>query len=176
MPESCEAGFIAIAEAMKRSAKGQVEATKPFGYLEGEVSSESPLKIRVDQKLELVEEQLILTNAVRDHYVFLEAYDNEKDSDQQGDGHHVTEKQNQNHIHKLVNVPVSTSGGTGTANGATETQSSEGDHDHDYKGGVFKVKLGLKKGEKVHLLQVDGGQHFIVLDRKDPPKGKEGSD
>jgi len=172
---------------MQQAAKGVIYAEKPFAYLQGTVSGTDPLKIRVDQKLELVEEQLILTNAVRDHHVFLEAYDNEKAYDDGGAGHHVSEIQNQDHSHEIQNVPVDTTvtitapqpgagTGTGFANGRTEDQSQETDHDHNYKGGVFKFKLGLKKDEKVHLLQVDGGQHFIVLDRVDPPTGKEGSD
>ena len=39
-------------------------------------------------------------------------------------------------------------------------------HSHEYKGKkTFKVHLGLKKGEKVMLLRMQGGQKFIVLDR-----------
>lgn len=39
-------------------------------------------------------------------------------------------------------------------------------HNHDYKGTKsFKVHLGLKAGEKVILIRVQGGQKYIVLDR-----------
>ena len=42
----------------------------------------------------------------------------------------------------------------------------EAEHLHDYKGTkAFRVHLGLKAGEKVILLRVQGGQQFIVLDR-----------
>ena len=165
------ADCTALVGVMQKAAAGVLDAAKLFSYMEGEVTGTDPLKIRVDQKLELVEEQLILTNAVRDHYVFMETYDNEKDSDQQGDGYHVTEKQNQDHRHNFMDATT-----PAAVPNITDTQSGETDHDHNYKGGVVKMKYGLKRGEKVHLLQVDGGQHFIVLDRKDPPKGKEGSD
>lgn len=50
------------------------------------------------------------------------------------------------------------SGGSGEASFAP--------HNHAYKGTKsFKVHLGLKAGEKVMLIRVQGGQKFIVLDR-----------
>lgn len=43
-------------------------------------------------------------------------------------------------------------------------------HDHDYKGRKkFLIHNGLKMGEKVILLQLQGGQQFIVLDRINDP-------
>lgn len=54
---------------VKRAAIEAVLAMKPFSFVLGTVSSASPLKIRVDQKLELSAPQLVLTNAVRDHTV-----------------------------------------------------------------------------------------------------------
>lgn len=43
-------------------------------------------------------------------------------------------------------------------------------HDHDYKGRKkFLIHNGLKMGEKVILLQLQGGQQYIVLDRVDDP-------
>lgn len=46
-----------------------------------------------------------------------------------------------------------------------QTESSDG-HTHNYLGTkAFKVLNGLKKGEKVILLRVQGGQKYIVLDR-----------
>lgn len=39
-------------------------------------------------------------------------------------------------------------------------------HSHEYKGKKsFKVHLGLKEGEAVILLRIQGGQKYIVLDR-----------
>ncbi|MBQ8793795.1 MAG: DUF2577 domain-containing protein, partial [Clostridia bacterium] len=46
---------------------------KPFAFSLGEVTSVAPLKVRVDQKLELTSSQLILTNAVRDYTVTMTA-------------------------------------------------------------------------------------------------------
>ncbi|MDS1029161.1 DUF2577 domain-containing protein [Bacillota bacterium LX-D] len=51
-----------------------------------------------------------------------------------------------------------TSGGSG--------DSSFSSHNHGYKGTkTFRIKQGLKVGEKVILVRVQGGQKFIVLDR-----------
>jgi hypothetical protein len=144
-------------------------AEKPFSLRFGEVTGVNPLKIKIDQHLEVGEAFLVLTDAVRDYYVKLEAYDS-KDENQD---YHITEKQNQDHRHQLLNIPVTVTPSAGVANGITETQNA--DHDHNYKGGVFKVRLGLKQGEKVILLQVQGGQSYVVLDRVNPPEGTEGS-
>ena len=54
---------------IKRAAVEAVKADKPFAFVFGRVTNTTPLKIRVDQKLELTEAQLILTNAVRNFTV-----------------------------------------------------------------------------------------------------------
>lgn len=59
-------GFL---EDVKRAAVEAVKAGKPFAFVLGKVTSAAPLKVQVDQKLELTEQQLILTNAVRDYTV-----------------------------------------------------------------------------------------------------------
>lgn len=59
-------GFL---ENVKRAAVEAVNAAKPFAFVLGKVTGTSPLKVQVDQKLELTAAQLILTNAVRDFTV-----------------------------------------------------------------------------------------------------------
>ena len=54
---------------VKRAAVEAVAADKPFALVYGKVTSVSPLKIQVDQKLTLSSAQLVLTNAVRDYTV-----------------------------------------------------------------------------------------------------------
>lgn len=56
---------------VKKAALEAVLASKPFAFTLGTVTSISPLKVKVDQKLELTKAQLILTNAVRDHTVYM---------------------------------------------------------------------------------------------------------
>lgn len=56
---------------VKRASVEAVRAGNPFAFTLGTVTSVSPLKVRVDQKLELAAAQLILTNAVRDYTVHM---------------------------------------------------------------------------------------------------------
>ena len=61
--------YNSFLEDVKRAAVGAVNASKPFSFLLGKVTSTSPLKIYVDQKFEVTSAQLILTNAVRNYTV-----------------------------------------------------------------------------------------------------------
>lgn len=56
-----------LVEAMKRAAKDEREASKPVNVYFGEVVSKSPLKINVEQKMVLGENQLILARNVTDY-------------------------------------------------------------------------------------------------------------
>lgn len=58
-----------IVKSFKKSSKETATALDPVQILFGEVTSIVPLKIMVEQRLPLEEEQLILTRAVRDHEV-----------------------------------------------------------------------------------------------------------
>ena len=60
-----------LVKAVKRAAIDAVMAQKPMAMCLGEVVSASPLKISVDQKMTLTAAQLMLTNAVRDHTVYM---------------------------------------------------------------------------------------------------------
>lgn len=54
---------------MKKSSKGVQNSSKPCDLIYGTVESVEPLKVRVDQKLLLKQEQLKLTRAVMDYEV-----------------------------------------------------------------------------------------------------------
>lgn len=56
-------------EVVKRAAVEAVEAGKPVVLLFGQVISDAPLKIQVDQKTILTEKMLILTRTVTDYEV-----------------------------------------------------------------------------------------------------------
>ena len=58
-----------FAVAIKKAGKKSIEAADPVHILFGEVTSITPLKIMVEQRLPLTERHLILTRAVRDHEV-----------------------------------------------------------------------------------------------------------
>lgn len=110
---------------VKRAAVEAVKAGSPFAFVLGTVTGTSPLTVRVDQKLELFAEQLILTNAVRDYTVEMTVDHHTEPADHGGEN-----------------------------------------HTHPYQGKKsFRVHLALKKGEQVIMLQTDGGQKYIILDR-----------
>jgi hypothetical protein len=99
------------------------------------VESVNPITVRVDQKLLLEEDDLILTHLVRDYDVDISVS-------------HETED------FELVEGVL------------TDIKS----HKHEYKGRKrITIHNGLKVGEDIVLLKVQGGQTYIVLDRyKDP--------
>lgn len=106
---------------IKQASAEAIEQGKPVNLIYGVVETTSPLAIRVDQKLLLQENFLVLCRQVTDHMVTMEVA-------------HSTEQAN--------------------------------NHNHDYTGvKTFKVLNGLKAGEKVMMIRMQGGQRFIVLDR-----------
>lgn len=58
-----------IVRSFKKSSKETSDAMDPVFVLFGEVTSASPLKITVEQRLPLEANHFILTHAVRDHEV-----------------------------------------------------------------------------------------------------------
>ncbi len=84
---------------IKRAAVEAVEASDPMRVWIGKVTSEKPLKIRIDQQTELTEDFLILSRDVTDYTVYMEV-------------NHVTEKMSggakdpsfQSHLHQYKGV------------------------------------------------------------------------
>ena len=126
---------------IKQASDEMAETKKPFSLLFGTVTSEEPnLKIFVNQKMTLDEQQLILTNNVRDYTVYMSTAED-----------HYTETEED-----ITTVP--------------EDYGMFRIHKHTYKGKKkWTVHLALKTGEKVILLRCDGGQKYIVLDRVEAP-------
>ena len=114
-----------------------VKASSPANMLFGKVISESPLKIKIDQKLILTSAQLALARDVTDYEIEMEPSLDEVPTS------HWTEE---------------TSGGSG--------DSAFAAHKHEIKGRKkFLVYNALKIDEEVILMQVAGGQKYIVIDR-----------
>lgn len=128
-----------MVELIKQAAVEAVKASNPCAIMFGKVTSITPLKINVEQRLTLDESHLILTSLVRDFSVDMTV-------------DHFTENDaflNTAHTHPSV------------ASGSFDST-----HKHAYKGKkTFQVHLGLVVGESVMLMQVQGGQKYIVLDR-----------
>ena len=58
-----------LVKAVKIAATDAIYAQKPMSMVLGKVAASNPLKISVDQKLTLTQEQLLLTDAVCDYEV-----------------------------------------------------------------------------------------------------------
>lgn len=56
-----------LVDAIKRAARDERESSKPVNVYFGEVISKSPLKINVEQKMVLGEQQLVLARNVTDY-------------------------------------------------------------------------------------------------------------
>lgn len=126
-----------LVKAIKKAAIEAVRASRPADVVFGTVISTNPLKIKVDQKLILTEKQLVLARDVTDYEVEMEPSLN-------GVPHyHLTETRE------------------GGANAAAYEE-----HDHEYRGRKhFIVYNALKTNEEVILIQMSGGQRYIVIDR-----------
>lgn len=139
--------FSQFHDMMKNVAVKAIEASEPSGIFFGTVLSASPLKIQVEQKMTLGAEFLVLSTLVQDFTVNMTV-------------DHKTEAETE-HTHEYFDSDT----GQGASGSQTRT-SDPTSHFHEFKGTKsFQVHLGLKAGEKVILLRVQGGQQFIVLDR-----------
>lgn len=128
-----------LLDNIKRAALQAVDSTNPAGLYFGTVDSTSPLTVTIDQKLTLGEKQLILSTLVQDFDVDLTMS-------------HSTGSYT--HTHSISDTY------TGGGSASSDT------HSHTYSGTKgFTVHLGLKLGEKVMLLRMQGGQRFLILDR-----------
>lgn len=169
-----------LVELIKQAAIEAVNASDPAAFYFGTVTSENPLSINVEQKMDLTSEFLILTNAVKDYVVEMTV-------------DHQTEKVslNANHSHsadstssvdgtcdvtientvtpdttKVDSKATASLNLTSNVDVSISTQNIDLSHSHSYKGKKkFTVHNGLKKGEKVVMIKLQGGQKFIVLDR-----------
>ena len=81
---------------MKQAAIEVIEAMKPVNTCFGVVTSEAPLKILVDQKMELSQAQLILTRNVTDFYTD-ETVDHLTENRGGGGGYALFESHNHNY-------------------------------------------------------------------------------
>lgn len=124
-----------LVELIKQAAKEAVEAGQDSDFCYGTVTSASPLKILVEQKMELTAAQLVLTRNVTNFKTYITA-GNTKDYYYTGDPE---------------------SGGTAPIPGTS--------HVHAIGKIQVTVHNALAKGDKVVLIRKKGGQEYLVLDR-----------
>lgn len=124
-----------LIEIIKQAAVEAVKASNPCAIMFGKVISTSPLKINVEQRLTLDESHLILTSNVRDYKTKI-SFDNPG-------------------IKNIVkNYSMDDIPGTDYKLSYQQPIQNE-----------ITVYNGLKMNESVMLLQIQGGQKYIVLDR-----------
>lgn len=124
-----------LLETIKTAAVEAVNASNPVAILFGTVVSVSPLKVNIEQRLTLDESHLILTSMVRDHQVEI-SFDDAS-------------------IKNIVK-DYSMSDVAGTDYKLTFQQKVKN---------KVTIYNGLKTGETVMLIQVQGGQKYVILDR-----------
>lgn len=134
-------------DAIKRIVENLLERKKLMIFEYGIVEEVSPLKIRIDQKHLLYEDDLKLSHLVKDYYIDI-TVQHSTDS--------IYGSWDTSHAHPNVSsapIPI--------------------DHEHEYKGRKkILIHNRLLKGEKVILLRQQGGQMYYVVDRVVEPTVK----
>lgn len=94
-------------KAIKKAAMDAMEASKPVNVFFGKVTSASPLKINVEQKMMLGEKQLVLTRNVTDYTTSITG-GNVKNFYYTGDIDSGTAPVSPDHVHAIgkVNIKV----------------------------------------------------------------------
>ena len=134
--------FNDFMKVVKKAAVDAVVASKPADMVFGKVISEKPLKIKVDQKLILTDKQLVLARNVTDHDIDVDIYTSPVDDTYTADD--ITWKTEKTVL----------------------TCDTDHTHTHDIKGKKkLRILNKLKVDEEVILMQIAGGQKYIVLDR-----------
>lgn len=136
-----------LVEALKRAAIEAMESKKPVNVCFGKVVSAMPLKINVEQRMDLGEGQLILCRSVTDFAATVTV-------------DWTTESGLGIHSHT-----VNGTGESGDAISMT-VEGSDLTHGHRMAGKkVVTVHNGLDVGDEVILIRQQYGQKFIVIDR-----------
>lgn len=157
-----ESAVPSLNESIKMIALNLFDTMQLSDVLFGKVVKVNPLEIMVDQKNVIPAQYLVLTNMVRDHSVDMTismqtVEDNYLDANAMKHTHLAG---------ALVgNLSAPVVGTTGT------TTDFDTTHKHDIKGRKkITLHYGLKVGESVMLVRLQGGQRYVVIDRVQTPQ------
>lgn len=159
-----------LGEIIKKMAVGANDANAPTSVLFGIITSVNPLEITVEQKLKLTEEFLVLTKNVKDYTV-----------DVSMEWQTENKTLNANHNHTLNgdvsiastaqvnpnpdNISVTISNEVNNEM-SVEQKNINLTHSHSISGRKqITIHNGLKLNDNVILLQQQGGNNFVVLDK-----------
>lgn len=124
-----------IVEIIKKVALDAVNANQDADYCYGTVTSASPLKILVEQKMELTAAQLVLCRNVTNYKTTVTV-----------------------NVEGVDWLTEDKSGGGGYSEFASHNHSIKGTKS-------IIINNALQVGEKVVLMRKKGGQEYLVLDR-----------
>jgi len=127
---------MSLVNAIKIAGLKAVDSTSPMQSAIGTVTSESPLEITIEQKAPIPAEFLLLTDAVRDYKAKL-SFDN-------------PDIKNKVQEYSMADVP----GSSYKISFTDDTLQNE-----------ITIYNGLKLGDKVLMLRIEGGQSYVVLNR-----------
>lgn len=122
--------------AIKKASVEAVDATKPTALVFGKVTSSSPLKINVEQKMTLTAAQLVLTRNVTDYKTKI-SFDNPG-----------------------IKQVFTTWDMGETVESSPSKIAFKTKTKHD-----ITIYNGLVVGDEVVLMRMQGGQKYLVLDR-----------
>lgn len=155
-----------LVKSFKQAALDAVDSTKPVNVFFGEVTNISPLKINVEQKMTLGENQLILSRNVTDFETEINI-----DGETEDASINMTHSHNSD-IDVSVVSEVLPEELEITVNNTVESNVNIGEaivnsfHSHNLSGRKkITVHNSLVVGEHVILIRQQEGQKFIVMDR-----------
>lgn len=133
---------------IKKIVISVIDSMKPTEFMVGEVTSISPLKIKVDGRFEIDETFLILSQFVQETWI------------------KIPEDSDYKHLHIIPAVD--------SEGGVWQTDPAAGPATHTHTISQWKTELalekiklwrGLKEGDKVYLLRIRNGNQFFVMQR-----------
>lgn len=136
-----------LVELIKKAANDTNEASEPCDFCYGKVTNVNPLKVFIEQKMELGKAQLVLSRNVTDYETKVTV---EWESE--------TSLSDHDHI-----INGTDSNGDSIMITSQKTNLS---HSHAIEG-MKKIIIhnGLKVGDEVVLIKKKGGQKYLILDR-----------
>lgn len=138
---------------VKKASLDAVNASQPSDFYFGKVTSASPLKILVEQKMTLGAAQLVLTRNVTDFKTNVTvnwSTGNALDTHEHGFSGDIGSGGEDSHTHSL----------------SGNVESVDLTHSHSISGKKeLTIHNALQVGDEVILLKQKGGQKYLVLDR-----------
>ena len=170
-----------LLSTIQQIAVRAVNSTNPVAFTFGTVSSDSPLRVRIDQStIELEGDSLILTANVIEKTIEIDKHTHAYDANTLAHTHAIVKQPVTTGEPPAPVVPVGTCTGTTVSSADMGKQvmdtvlsarciehgeTREGEVATDQSKIVITVTRKLKKGDKVIMLRVCSGQEWIILSR-----------